>query len=102
MMTIALDLHALFSHLAITIVGNDEYSYERNGHDFCMTFEQALAVGITSPEEADFHSFLSYCYYDGYKSVHGVKARWVDYCSLSIEELRYMNDCLDAEFEEAA
>lgn len=89
------DLHALNEFLAVS--HND--GYEHNSHNFCMTFTDALAIGITTVEEAQHHSNLSLWYYEGYKDVHGVKARWCDYTALPIATLETMLDSLDRERE---
>jgi len=96
MMLLATEFHALNEFLATTIT---EDGYTQNGHDFGMTFIEALAIGITTIEEAKFHSFLSMCYYEGYKDVHGIKARWVHYGSTTIAQLESMLDGLHCEGE---
>jgi hypothetical protein len=76
-----------------------EYGHASNSHCFTLTFEEALAIGITTIEEAEYHSNLSLDYYEGYKDVHGIKARWVNYCTITIAELERMCDSLQAEYE---
>lgn len=46
------------------------------------------------------HDEAHYTHYDFYKSVHNIKPRWIDYSSLTTQEINQMIDDLQVEYAE--
>lgn len=55
--------------------------------------------GVASVEEWE-HESLAEAHYDYYKDVHGISPRWMDYKSMSIEDLKKEMDFLAGEAKE--
>lgn len=52
---------------------------------------------MSNNNEGEMRVFYSTYIYDEYKSVHGIRPRWIDFDAMSIEELKDMADRLEVE-----